>query len=62
MCRGKIRYAVIDTPSKNTVAGILAAISLSPREYKAQIQYQKDGTWWYIELLPETVVTVCFEP
>lgn len=42
--------------------GSVTLTVVNPNDYKAQIQYQKDGTWWYIELLPETVVTVCFEP
>lgn len=35
-------------------------IMVNPTENKKQIQYKKDGKVWYIELLPNTVATICF--
>ena len=34
---------------------------VNPDKDKRQIQYLMDGTWYYLELLPETVATVIFE-
>ena len=36
-------------------------ILVNPNESKAQVQYFCGDKWWYIELLPETVSTVCFD-
>lgn len=41
--------------------GTSVLIVVNPNEGKSQVQYFKDGTWWYIELMPETVATICFE-
>ena len=32
----------------------------NPNTEKAQVQYFRDGKWWYIELLPDTLATVTF--
>lgn len=41
--------------------GSKTLLLVNPNTYKAQVQYLCNGTWWYIELMPETVSTVCFE-
>lgn len=33
----------------------------NPNKTKRQVQVNIDGTWWYIELLPDTVSTIKFE-
>ncbi len=33
----------------------------NPNKSKRQVQVNIDGTWWYIELLPDTVSTIKFE-
>jgi len=41
--------------------GTSALIMVNPNSNKAQIQFYHNNKWWYIELLPETVATICFE-
>ena len=41
--------------------GSAALILVNHESTKRQVQYFKDGQWWYIELLPETVAPVTFE-
>jgi glucosylceramidase len=41
--------------------GIAALMLVNPNPEKAQVQYFRDGKWWYIELLPDTLATVTFE-
>ena len=41
--------------------GTTALIAVNPNSDKAQIQFYHNRQWWYIELLPETVATICFE-
>ncbi|MBP3370662.1 MAG: hypothetical protein J6L85_07910 [Clostridia bacterium] len=38
-----------------------ALMLINPNSDKAQVQYFYAGKWWYIELLPDTLATVCFE-
>ena len=41
--------------------GSAALMLVNTNPEKAQVQYFRDGKWWYIELLPETLATVTFE-
>ena len=41
--------------------GTEVLILVNPNESKRQAQYLKDGKWWYVELLPNSVSTVVFE-
>ena len=41
--------------------GSAAMMLTNPNDFKAQVQYFRGGKWWYIELLPNTLATVCFE-
>jgi hypothetical protein len=41
--------------------GGAAMMLTNPNDFKAQVQYFRKGKWWYIELLPNTLATVCFE-
>ena len=41
--------------------GSAALMLVNPNPEKAQVQYFRDGKWWYIELLPDTLATVTFE-
>lgn len=41
--------------------GSAALMLVNPNEKKAQVQFERGGQWWYIELLPDTVATVTFE-
>ena len=51
--------ALVGTLVENT-DGSSALMLVNPNAEKAQVQYFKDGEWWYIELLPETLATVTF--
>ena len=50
---------LVGTLVENT-DGSSALMLVNPNAEKAQVQYFKDGEWWYIELLPETLATVTF--
>ncbi len=41
--------------------GVKYLVLANPNKDKRQVQINMDGTWWYIELLPDTVSTVKFE-
>jgi glucosylceramidase len=41
--------------------GSAALMLVNTNPEKAQVQYFRDGKWWYIELLPDTLATVTFE-
>lgn len=41
--------------------GSAALILVNPGTDKAQTQFFRDGAWWYIELLPDTLSTVVFD-
>ena len=36
-------------------------VLVNPDKVKKQVQYLKNDTWWYIELMPDSVSTVVFE-
>lgn len=38
-----------------------ALILVNPNKSKKQVQFLYDGKWWYCELLPNSLSTVCFE-
>ncbi|MBQ7089604.1 MAG: hypothetical protein IJN82_00630 [Clostridia bacterium] len=41
--------------------GTAAVMLVNPNEKKAQFQIERDGQWWYLEVLPDTVSTITFE-
>jgi glucosylceramidase len=41
--------------------GGASLVLVNPRDEKAQVQFEYGGQLWYIELLPDTLVTVTFE-
>ena len=41
--------------------GTFVLVITNPGTDKCQLQYQRDGKWWYIEALPDSVTTVVFE-
>ena len=41
--------------------GTFVLIITNPNTSKQQLQYQRDGQWWYIEALPNSVSTIVFE-
>lgn len=56
---GKREFTVEGLLIKNNDKETL--VFVNPKDSKAQIQYEKEGKWYYIELLPKTVATVIFE-
>lgn len=62
---GMFSYAKDQKPLTGTLVenadGSAAMMLVNPNQEKAQIIHFRDGKWWYIELLPETLATVCFE-
>ncbi len=62
---GMFAYPKDQKPLVGTIVensdGSAAMMLVNPNQEKAQVQYFRDGKWWYIELLPETLATVCFE-
>ena len=63
LCMGD--YPKQALPVSGTLAenpdGTAALMLVNPNEKKAQLQFERGGKWWYIELLPDTVATVVFE-
>ncbi len=51
-----IEGTLIEHPNGNA-----EMVLINPNAEKAQLQCFRGGKWWYIELLPDTLATVCFE-
>ena len=56
---GKRGYSVEGVAIDNA-DGKQTLILVNPKETKTQVQYEKDGEWYYIELLPKTIATIVF--
>ena len=66
-CKGFGFYAFpnmpkpIDIMAAENPDGTFVLIITNPNTSKQQLQYQRDGQWWYIEALPNSVSTIVFE-
>ncbi len=54
-------FRPLETCALNNPDGSLILVIVNPNQFKRQTQVMRDGTWWYIEALPESVSTVVFE-
>lgn len=56
---GKKEYSAEGVSVENA-DGKQILILVNPKDTKMQVQYEKNGEWYYIELLPKTIATIVF--